>query len=98
MVTKHDYTKEAVDAARSVIIELVHLLGEYRDHIVIIGGWVPYLLLPKQKDSFIGSMDVDLALNHQSLQEEGYKTIQELLLAGAMNRANSLLYFLEQCR
>ena len=98
MVTKHDYTKEAVDAARSVIIELVHLLGEYRDHIVIIGGWVPYLLLPEQKDSFIGSMDVDLALNHQSLQEEGYKTIQELLLAGAMNRANSLLYFLEQCR
>ncbi len=80
MVTKHDYTQEAVDAARSVIIELVHLLGQYRDHIVIIGGWVPYLLLPEQKDPFIGSIDIDLALNHQLLQDEGYKTIQELLL------------------
>jgi len=80
MVTKHDYTLEAVEAARSVIIELVHLLGQYRDQIVIIGGWVPYLLFPEQEDSFVGSIDVDLALNHQSLQEEGYKMIQELLL------------------
>lgn len=33
MVTKKDYTAEAVEAARSVLIELIHLLGEYRDHI-----------------------------------------------------------------
>jgi len=33
MVTQRDYTAEAVEAARSVLIELVHLLGEYRAQI-----------------------------------------------------------------
>ncbi len=69
-----------MEAERTVIIECVHLVGQYRDQMVIIGGWVPYLLFPEQEDSFVGSIDVDLALNHQSLQEEGYKTIQDLLL------------------
>jgi hypothetical protein len=32
MVSKRDYSAEAVEAAGSVLIELVHLLGEYRDH------------------------------------------------------------------
>jgi len=31
MVTLRDYTAESVEAARSVLIELVHLLGEYKD-------------------------------------------------------------------
>ncbi len=45
MVTKRtDYTAEAVEAARSVMLELTRLLGEYRDGMVIIGGWVPELL------------------------------------------------------
>jgi len=43
MVTRRDYTDEAVKAAKSVLIELTHLLGEYRDNIVLIGGWVPEL-------------------------------------------------------
>jgi len=81
MVTKKDYTAEAVEAARSVLIELVHLLGEYRDHIVIVGGWVPELLLGNQKTPHIGSTDVDLALDHRKLKDEGYRTIRKLLLA-----------------
>ena len=44
MVTRRDYTAEAVNAARSVLIELMHLMGEYWDNIVLIGGWVPKIL------------------------------------------------------
>ena len=36
-----DYPALAVDAAKSVLIELMHLLGEYRDQIIVVGGWVP---------------------------------------------------------
>lgn len=79
MVTKRDYTAEGVEAARSVLVELVHLLGEYKDDIVLIGGWVPELSLPHQSEGHIGSMDVDLALNHQKIQDAGYKMIQDLL-------------------
>lgn len=45
MVNRRDYTAEKVEAARSVLIELVRLLGEYRDHIVLIGGWVPEMII-----------------------------------------------------
>ena len=33
-----DYTSEAVEAARSVMLELIRLLGEYRDDMVITGA------------------------------------------------------------
>lgn len=79
MVTRRDYTAEAVEAAKSVLIELTHLLGEYRDSIVLIGGWVPELLIPQEPRPHVGSMDIDLALNHVKIQEEGYKLIDELL-------------------
>jgi hypothetical protein len=79
MVTCRDYTAEAVEAAKSVLIELTHLLGEYRDNIVLIGGWVPEFLIPQKPRPHVGSMDIDLALNHLKIQEAGYKLIEELL-------------------
>jgi hypothetical protein len=79
MVTRRDYTAEVVEAAKSVLIELTHLLGEYRDSIVLIGGWVPELLIPQEPRPHVGSMDIDLALNHVNIREEGYKLIEELL-------------------
>lgn len=80
MVTRRDYISIKVDAALSVVIELMQLLGEYRDNIVLIGGWVPKFIIPEKKAPFIGSLDVDLALDHRKISEKGYKTIQELLL------------------
>ena len=80
MVTRRDYRAEAVFAAKSVLIELVHLLGEFRDEIVLVGGWVPELLFGEHEPPHTGSMDIDLALDHRRLQEEGYRTIRELLL------------------
>lgn len=79
MVTRRDYTADAVEAARSVLIELVHLLGEYKDDIVLIGGWIPEVLFPPSGSPHVGSMDIDIALNHQKITEEGYKMIQDLL-------------------
>ncbi len=79
MVTRRDYTAEGVEAARSVLVELVHLLGGYKDDIVLIGGWVPEVLLPHYTGPHVGSMDVDIALNHQKIKEEGYKRIEALL-------------------
>lgn len=80
MVTRRDYAEEAVKAANAVLLELTHLLGEYRDHIVLVGGWVPELLFPSAEPKHVGSLDVDLALDHRNLTEAGYATIQELLL------------------
>ena len=78
-MTKKDYDSIQVDAARSVMLELVRLLAEYRDDIVVVGGWVPALLIPQDRKPHIGSTDVDLALNHRTLTGPGYRTICRLL-------------------
>ena len=80
MVTQRDYSEQVVRAAHSVLLELVHLLGGYWDNIVLVGGWVPEILLGSNENPHVGSIDIDLALDHLGLRDEGYKSIQELLL------------------
>jgi hypothetical protein len=63
------------------MLELTRLLGEYQEGIVLIGGWVPELLLSGAGHRHTGSLDVDLALDHHALGDTGYKTILQLLLA-----------------
>lgn len=76
MVTQGDYTSDGINTARAVMLELHLILGEYSDHIGAVGGWVPELLIPQGKEPHIGSMDVGLSINYQSMPEYGYKTIQ----------------------
>lgn len=77
--TKRDYSAELVQAARAVLIEIMHVLGEYRGEIVLVGGWVPELLLPLAKQKHVGSIDIDLALDHRSFPPSGYHKFKELL-------------------
>lgn len=72
-----DYDSRAVEAARRVLLELTRVLGEYDEEIAVVGGWVPPLLMPEA--GHIGSTDVDLALDHEALQEPGYATLRALL-------------------
>ena len=78
-VTKVDYPDLPVRAAESVLLELVRILGEYLDHVVVIGGMVPKYLVSNAKEKHIGSIDVDLALDHRGFDEPGYQTLLELL-------------------
>ncbi len=83
MVTRTDYNQIAVKAAYSVLIEVVRILGEYRENIVLIGGWVPQFLFQQKGDLHTGSTDVDLALDHKRIGDEAYKGIHDLLLERA---------------
>jgi hypothetical protein len=94
MVAKRsDYTVEAVEAARSVLLELSRLLGEYQDSVVVVGGWVPELLISQAPHQHVGSIDVDIALDHRKLKEVGYKTILQLLLARGYQPSEQLFIF-----
>ena len=88
MVTRKDYHKEAVDACLSVMMELFTVLGEFRDHIVLVGGWVPYFLLDKHKDAHTGSLDIDIALDNQAIPDDTYSTILQLLQGYGYNQSN----------
>jgi len=79
MVTKFNYEKKEVDICLSVIVEIMTILGEYRDSIVLVGGWVPYFLIEDKKEAHIGSIDIDLALDFNVISDSAYRTILELL-------------------
>jgi len=75
--SRADYNEGMRDAAHRVLIELVNILSEYKDHLMIIGGWVPDLLMPGKEH--IGSVDVDILLDHEALQDASYVTIKRIL-------------------
>ena len=62
-----DYSAGQKEAAYRVLGEIVNLLGEYSEHIRIIGGWVPALLY--LDSDHIGSIDVDVLLDQQQIRK-----------------------------
>lgn len=75
-----DYTKRQVEAARRVLIDVGQILASFRDSIVVVGGWVPDLLLPNQHPAHVGSIDLDLALDAANLSDGRYAELLNLLL------------------
>jgi hypothetical protein len=73
VLTRADYNQIAVNAAYSVLIELIRVLGEYRENIVLIGGWVPQFLFQNESEMHTGSIDIDLALDHRQITDDCYK-------------------------
>ena len=79
MVTGSDYPKNEVEACLSVLVEFMTLLGEFKDSIVLVGGWVPYFLIEERKQEHTGSLDIDAAFDFKNISSETYSTILELL-------------------
>jgi hypothetical protein len=67
LVTKSNYKKKEVDICLSVIVEIMTILGSYKNNIILIGGWVPYFILDKKGKDHIGSIDIDLALDFKNI-------------------------------
>lgn len=86
MISKSNYGNREVNAAKAVLLELVHLLGEIKDDMVIIGGWVPSFLFPQTKEPHIGSLDIDVALNFKYIPDETYETILKAFLKQGYTR------------
>jgi len=81
---KGEYTESVTGASYSALLELSVALRPYRDSLVLIGGWVPYLLVkefgPRDPD-FIhaGSIDIDLAVDPDAVDDTGYSDIVEII-------------------
>lgn len=73
-----DYSKGQKEAAHRILVELVNIFGEYEEDIRIVGGWVPDLMFPGE--GHIGSVDVDVLINHLTLRDEGYQNMSRTLL------------------
>ncbi|GGO40193.1 nucleotidyl transferase AbiEii/AbiGii toxin family protein [Deinococcus humi] len=81
------YEERSTEAVRRVLIDLAHLLGAYREQLVIVGGLVPSLILTAADEPHVGTMDIDLALDAGTLKEEdAYAEVIRLLERGGFYR------------
>jgi len=79
--TRGDYTARAVEAARRILVELFGIMGEFREYIAVIGGWVPALIHGDTATQPPGSLDVDLAVDFNHISDETYRTLLETMVA-----------------
>jgi hypothetical protein len=81
VTTRRDYNAEALRATRTVLIELMQLLGEFRDHVVVVGGSVPGLLLSDSPEPHIGTLDIDLAFDFRNIPDASYQILLQALMS-----------------
>lgn len=74
-----DYAKRELEACHRVLMEIINLLKEFGDHIALVGGWVPYYILPEGAKKHIGSLDVDICFDLQWISNDTYETILKIL-------------------
>lgn len=91
MATRSEYEPVEIRAARSVLVELMQILGEYREEMVLVGGWVPFFLFGT---GHIGSTDIDIALHRALITDDVYATIRELLESRGYREGNQPYIFL----
>lgn len=72
-----DYSEGQKEAAHRILVKLVNIFREYEEDIRIVGGWVPDLMFPGE--GHIGSVDVDVLINHLALHDEGYQNMARIL-------------------
>ncbi len=85
MRTMKDYEGPAVKASLAQLLELSVALRDYRRGLILVGGWVPYLLLRDHQpkgDPFLhpGSIDIDFAVDPDKVGESDYASIARRLL------------------
>jgi hypothetical protein len=76
-----DYEPRQVAAAKRVIVDVMQALASYVDCLVLVGGWVPDLVIGEADEAHVGSIDVDLALDVTKLNQGRYAEMLKLLLA-----------------
>ncbi|MBU0478387.1 hypothetical protein KKC91_07460 [bacterium] len=79
-----DLDTRLVEASKSILLEIMTILGAYRSSLVLVGGWAPYFIIESFKssdDDFIhaGSLDIDIAVNPKKISEVEYKSILKLI-------------------
>ncbi|MCK4325258.1 hypothetical protein KAW55_00710 [bacterium] len=79
-----DLDTRLVETSKSVLLEIMTILGAYRKSLVLAGGWAPYFIVEMFKppdDNFVhaGSLDIDIAVNPKKISGVEYESILKLI-------------------
>jgi hypothetical protein len=75
-----DYSARQTEAARRALVDVGQVLASFREAMVVVGGWVPDLLIPASDEPHVKSIDVDLALDAAKLTDGRYAELLSLLV------------------
>jgi len=88
-----DYEDRVTEAVKSVIVEIGQVLGSYKGKFAIIGGSVPWLLLDPEDMAHVGTIDVDLGLDPEALEDGEYAHLVDALLGQGYKQSPALARF-----
>jgi hypothetical protein len=88
-----DYDDRTTAAVRSVLLEIGQILGSFRGKFAVIGGAVPWLLLNNEEMPHVGTLDVDLGLDAESLGDGEYASLIEALMKHGYGKRDDLKRF-----
>ena len=77
---QNEYSARQVEAARRVLVDVGQVLSAFQDCLVLVGGWVPDLLITQADEPHTGSIDVDFAIDATKLRRGRYAEMLNLLL------------------
>jgi len=92
---KESYSPKDVQLVRSACLTLATYLGSFLEDLVVIGGLVPTLLIPRESlaataEPHVGTQDLDLGLSLALLRESRYlELVEHLASAGFRPDVNS---------
>ena len=80
--TAKSYRSDQTELAEQVLLEVWSKLGEFHEHLVLVGGLVPRYLIPQDSTPtpHTGTMDVDLGISVAVKTMETYESIRETLV------------------
>jgi len=76
-----DYQDRTTAAVKMVLVEIGQILGSFRGKFAIVGGSVPWLLLEDSEMEHVGTIDVDLNLDAEALQNGEYADLIKSLMS-----------------
>jgi hypothetical protein len=82
--TQDTFDSDIADISYSHMLELMLVLGSYKDSMILVGGWVPFVLLRHFQNEaadfeHVGSKDIDIAINPDKIGKSQYRSIENLL-------------------
>jgi hypothetical protein len=88
-----DYDERTTAAVKAVLVEMGQVLGSFKGKFAVIGGAVPWLLLENEDMNHVGTLDVDIGLDAESLGDGEYKTLVEALMSNGYSQRKELKKF-----
>ena len=88
-----DYDGLTTAAVKSVLVEIGQILGSFHGKFAVVGGVIPQLLLTEAETPHVGTGDVDLTLDAESLGDGEYAQLVDSLRSHGYQQRRDLCRF-----